>query len=120
MAIDGIRNGRMLKIEQDPADSEVVSIERSGFRASKGARWMPWHREPMKDVDGCDKPRGVANELRSADVRMGQPLQGDTWRPTAECIGSVEVSRGTETSQYPEEKKSKETPSVVVSERGRA
>jgi hypothetical protein len=23
----------------------------------KGTWWMPWHQEPMKDVDGCDKPR---------------------------------------------------------------
>jgi hypothetical protein len=23
----------------------------------KGARWMPWRQKPMKDVDGCDKPR---------------------------------------------------------------
>ena len=27
----------------------------------KGARWMPWHNEPMKDVRGCEMPRGVAN-----------------------------------------------------------
>ena len=24
----------------------------------KGTWWMPWHQEPMKDVDDCDKPRG--------------------------------------------------------------
>ena len=24
---------------------------------AKGTRWMPWHQEPRKDVDGCDKPR---------------------------------------------------------------
>ena len=24
---------------------------------SKGTRRMPWHQEPRKDVDGCDKPR---------------------------------------------------------------
>jgi hypothetical protein len=23
---------------------------------------MPWHQEPMKDVGGCDKPRGVASQ----------------------------------------------------------
>lgn len=28
----------------------------------KGARWMPWHQEPMKDVGICDKPRGVDNQ----------------------------------------------------------
>ena len=27
----------------------------------KGARWMPWHQEPMKDVGICDKPGGVDN-----------------------------------------------------------
>ena len=24
---------------------------------SKGTRWMPWHQESKKDVNGCDKPR---------------------------------------------------------------
>lgn len=28
----------------------------------KGARWMPWHQEPMKDVGICDKPRGADNQ----------------------------------------------------------
>ncbi len=28
----------------------------------KGARWMPWHQEPKKDVGICDKPRGVDNQ----------------------------------------------------------
>ena len=23
----------------------------------KGTRWMPWHLESMKGVNGCDKPR---------------------------------------------------------------
>lgn len=27
----------------------------------KGTRWMPWYAEPMKDVKGCVKPRGVVN-----------------------------------------------------------
>ena len=27
----------------------------------KGTRWMPGHQEPMKDVGGCEKPRGAAN-----------------------------------------------------------
>ena len=38
--------------------------------------------------------------------------------PQAEYIGLRRRTRGTETSQYPEEKKSTEIPSVVVSERG--
>ncbi len=37
---------------------------RAGLRArshhrqdSKGTRWMPWHQESMKGVNGCEKPR---------------------------------------------------------------
>ncbi len=35
---------------------------------------MPWHEKAMKDVISCDKPRGGANTLRSADFRMGKPV----------------------------------------------
>jgi len=37
---------------------------------------MPWHQAPMKDVVNCEKPRGAASKLRSADVRMGKPNRG--------------------------------------------
>ena len=30
-------------------------------QATKGARRMPWHWEPKKDVVSCDKPWGGAN-----------------------------------------------------------
>ena len=40
--------------------------------------------------------------------------------PLDEYIVERRLTRGTETSQYPEEKRSTEIPSVVVSERGRA
>jgi hypothetical protein len=48
---------------------------------------------------------------------------GKTWQvedlsPTAEYIGCVEPTRGTETSKYPEEKKTIVIPQVVASERG--
>ena len=29
------------------------------WQVFKGARWMPWHQEPMKDAVICDKPRGA-------------------------------------------------------------
>ncbi len=32
-------------------------------QAQKGIWWMPWHREAMKDVARCDKPRGGASNL---------------------------------------------------------
>ena len=38
----------------------------------------------------------------------------------AECIGYAKRTQGTETSQYLQEKKSTETPSVAASERGPA
>ena len=42
--------------------SAITQTVRLGGRGahrqdSKGTRWMPWHQEPKKDVDGCDKPR---------------------------------------------------------------
>jgi hypothetical protein len=40
--------------------------------------------------------------------------------PAAECIGRQERTQGTETSQYLEERKSTETPSVAASEGGLA
>ena len=51
---------------------------------------------------------------------MGQPGRSDVRSRPPESIGRCEVSGGTETSQYPEEKKSTEIPQVVVSERGGA
>ena len=31
-------------------------------QATKSARGMPWHWEPMKDVVNCDKPRGAVSK----------------------------------------------------------
>ena len=51
---------------------------------------------------------------------MGQPRQGHAWRSLAEYIGRMRRTEGSEPSQYLEEKKSKEIPSVAASERGTA
>ena len=82
---------------------------------------MPWHKEATKDVASCDKPRGAAKQaLLPVDFRMGQP--GGSHRPSsaAEYIGRPKRTEGSETSQYLQEKKSKEIPQVAASERGRA
>ena len=42
-------------------------------QATKGARGMPWHQEPMKDAAICDKLRGGESSHRSVDFRMGKP-----------------------------------------------
>lgn len=32
-------------------------------QATKGARWMPWQKQAMKDVASCEKLRGAAHRL---------------------------------------------------------
>ena len=81
---------------------------------------MPWHQEAMKDVVSCDKPRGAASKRRSEDFRMGQPNQGHAWLSLSPIHSSEKRTRETETSKYPQEKKSTEIPLVVASERGEA
>ena len=83
-----------------------------------GARRMPWHGKPKKGAASCDKPRGGANGLRSGDSRMGEPSRGHALLPAPESIGCEEATGGTETSKYPEERKSTETPGVAASETG--
>ena len=50
---------------------------------------------------------------------MGKPTAGNAAVPMTEYIGHEERTRGSETSQYPEEKKTKVIPLVVASESGR-
>ena len=51
---------------------------------------------------------------------MGQPRWSHFQRSPPEYIGSRKLTEGSEPSQYLEEEKSKEIPSVAASERGRA
>jgi hypothetical protein len=44
-------------------------------QANKGARWMPWHQEPKKDVGGCDKPRGAVNRALIRGFPNGETRQ---------------------------------------------
>ncbi len=71
----------------------------------KGAWWMPWHQEPMKGVARLRKASVSCLASLSRGFPNGATRSGKTWAPPAEHIGWEEVSRGSETSQYPEEKK---------------
>ena len=51
---------------------------------------------------------------------MGQPNRSHVRLPLTEYIGQAELTRGSETSQYPEEKTSNEIPKVAASEMGLA
>ena len=71
--------------------------------------------------EGRAKPR-KSHARRKGPLTMGDP-NGETHAqayPLDEYIVERRQTRGTETSQYPEEKKSTEIPAVVVSEPGGA
>ena len=77
---------------------------------------MPWLSEAKKDVTSCDKLR------RGANIRyIRRFLNGVTHHD--EDVVSIAIwrqTRRTETSKYPEEKKTKVIPLVVAIERGKA
>ena len=68
---------------------------------------MPWYGKTMKDATTCDKPRRGGNNPRPVDFRMGQPGSGNAEPSTTEYIGCVKQTRGTETSKYPVEEKTR-------------
>lgn len=45
-------------------------------KANKGTRRMPRLSQPKKDVLSCEKPGGGAQDQRTRDIRMGEPV----WR----------------------------------------
>ena len=88
-------------------------------QATKGAGWMSWHREAMKDAVACDKPRRAGKRALTRGSLNEETQLGNPQLPTPERIGCEERTRGTETSHYPQEKKETSIPSVAASERGR-
>jgi hypothetical protein len=64
---------------------------------------MPWHWKAKKVVASCDKPRGGASFLRSADYLIGKPAVGEPTASMTEYIGYRGDTGGIETSKYPEE-----------------
>ena len=84
-------------------------------KVTKGARGMPRLSKAKKDVISCEKPWSLANTIRTADFRMGQPICHK-----ADIQRCWKQTRGTETSHYPEENKTKVIPLVVASEAGTA
>ena len=79
---------------------------------------MPWRLKPMKDVGGCEKPRGAAYQALIRGYPNGETHRSMTAVLRSEHIGPVEGTGGTETSQYPEEEKATATPRVAASETG--
>ena len=61
---------------------------------------MPRLPEAKKDAASCENARGTASRYRSVRVRMGQP----GWKESSHRREPGRT-RGTETSQYPQEEK---------------
>ena len=55
------RRSGLETIERKFDGEELTTLGWCG-QANKGARWMSWRLEAMKDVGTCDKPRGAGNQ----------------------------------------------------------
>src|SRR5690242_20781462 len=95
----------------------MTVIDKCG-QAQKGAWWMSWHREATKDAAACEKLRGAGKRALIRRCLNGETRRSNPPSLLPECIGQVERTRGTETSQYPQEKKETSIPSVAASESG--
>ena len=81
---------------------------------------MPRHYELKKDATNGETRRGVVSTQRSGDIRMGEPITCNGVISIGKYIAYERATRGTETSKYPEEKKTKVIPRVAASEIGGA
>ena len=63
--------GKRAKAVYVGTDTATLESDQYYGQATTGSWWMPWSRTAMKAVTSCDKPRGGAHILRSADGRMG-------------------------------------------------
>jgi hypothetical protein len=87
------------------------------LRAHGGCLGVERRRRAWLAAKSFGEPQaGVDPEI----PEWGNPARVIPGDPRAEFIGAGRRTRGTETSQYPEEKKSIEIPQVVASERGSA
>jgi len=84
-------------------------IDKCG-QATKGVWWMPWHREAMKDVVACDMLREAGKRASIRRFLNAETRRSDPPSLYGECIAVIELTWGTETSKYPEEKKETSIP----------
>ena len=78
---------------------------------------MPRHLKLKKDATNGETRRGVVRTQRSVDIRMGKPVICNRMASMDESIVHERGTRRTETSKYPEEKKTKVISIVAASER---
>ena len=102
-----------VKRETRNVKRQILTIQDSRFmlRASEWPKhvrayggWLG-RTEPTKDVAACDKPRGGGKQPLIRGCLNGETPPHELRGPTSEYIGCAEGTWGSETSQYPEEKK---------------
>jgi hypothetical protein len=69
VVVYGVGAGRCLRTAQWMRASYLCG------QVVKGARWMPWHQEPMKDVGDRDSPRGAVNRAVIRGCPNGETRQ---------------------------------------------
>src|SRR5580700_4316099 len=109
-SLSGRRTKSLRRRSVVPLENSIASTSICVLQATKSQRWMPWRLKPMKDVGGCDKPRGAAYQALIRGCPNGETHRSLTAVLRSEHIGPVEGTGGIETSQYPEEKKATATP----------
>ena len=80
-------------------------VEVNVGQATKGARWMPWYHGPKKGVARLRKASVSRLTGVAGDSRMRQLTWSHVQVSRIEHIDPMRVTRGTEPSKYPEEKK---------------
>jgi len=81
--------------------------------------WMPWHREAMKDVATCDKPRVVGSKFIRG-FPNGETPPGQPRRSPAEYIGRRSEPRELKHLSTWRKREQYAIPLVAASESGRA
>jgi hypothetical protein len=66
----------VLKEHSGLFDNHIASVGIFVSQVRKGIRWMPWRQKARKDVAGCDKPRGAAEQALIRGCPNGETRQG--------------------------------------------
>ena len=120
---DRVHNGDRYPSESDPVSRDtghsIEEIDRGLTPRLFGSRVS--FEEPRRPDRRGQAPKGTGGmPRRHQRDRRGRLRYVRGSCPTNVDPGMPVETRGTETSQYPEERKSTETPSVAASERGSA
>ena len=75
-----------LTVRSGLANENWTGVDR-GDQNPKGAWWMPWHREAMKDVVACEKLRGSGKQESIRRYLNEETQPGNPRLLLPECIG---------------------------------